>query len=127
VDWRSSRAARIGFLAWLGVVVLVVVPWFSMQTHSHWAAVRWIPFVSPPFKILDIVANALFYMPFGFLLVRGFTSRGRRDAVIAGFCLSALTELTQVYSHGRFPSATDLACNTLGAYLGAIWADSRRA
>lgn len=126
MDWRSSRAARVGFVAWLGVIVLVVVPWSTFQNHSHWAGVRWLPFVSPPFKILDIVANTLFYLPFGYLMRRGFSTRSRQDAVIAAFCLSALTELTQVYSHGRFPSTTDLACNTLGAYLGAIWADSRR-
>jgi VanZ family protein len=29
-------------------------------------------------------------------------------------------ELFQVYSHGRAPSVTDVLCNGLGAWLGAI-------
>jgi glycopeptide antibiotics resistance protein len=121
----SSRWARVWFALWVGMILLVVVPWFTYQNHSHWAGVTWIPFLSPPFKPRDIVLNTLFYMPFGFFLLRGYQRRTRFDAAIAGLVLSALTELTQVYGHYRFPTTTDIVCNTLGAYLGAMWAQRR--
>ena len=35
--------------------------------------------------------------------------------------LALATEASQLFSHGRFPSVTDLTCNVLGAWLGARW------
>lgn len=122
-----SRRAKIAFGLWVAVILFVVTPWYGIRDHSHWARVQWIPFVSPPIRLSDIVLNTLFYMPFGFMYVRRSASRRIWKAVAAAAVLSALTEVTQVYSHGRFPSTTDLVCNTVGAYLGAIWAGSRRA
>ena len=110
---------------WIGVILFVVTPWYDIKDHSHWANVQWIPFVSPPVRLRDIVANTLFYVPFGYFYVRA-TRRGEVwHAVAAALLLSAMTELTQVYSHGRFPSATALLCNSTGAYLGARWAARR--
>jgi glycopeptide antibiotics resistance protein len=122
-----SRRAKIAFALWVAVILFVVTPWYGIRDHSHWARVQWIPFVSPPIRVSDIVLNTLFYMPFGFMYVRRSASRRIWKAVAAAAVLSALTEVSQVYSHGRFPSTTDLVCNTVGAYLGAIWAGSRRA
>jgi glycopeptide antibiotics resistance protein len=105
---------------WSAVVVLVVVPWGSFQDHSHWARVQWIPFVTPPVKLRDIVANTLIYVPIGYAVVRiGQVSRVWKALVFA-FVLSLATEFSQVYSHGRFPSITDLTCNVCGACLGAL-------
>lgn len=124
VTTPPSRRVRIAFALWVGVILLVVTPWAGFRDHSHWERVQWVPFVTPPIRIRDIVANTLFYVPFGFLYVRRFRSRAWR-AVLAALVLSLLTELAQVYSHGRFPSSTDIVSNTLGACCGAVWAVSR--
>ena len=121
-----SLRAKIGFALWVAVILFVVTPWYGIRDHSHWARVQWIPFVTPPIRFWDILLNTLFYMPFGFMYVRRSASGRVWKAVLAGAALSTATEVSQVYSHGRFPSTTDLICNTAGAYLGARWAVRRR-
>ena len=39
--------------------------------------------------------------------------------------LSISTEASQIYSHGRFPSATDVLTNVIGAGLGVVLAKAR--
>jgi hypothetical protein len=46
---------RLLFLIWTVVVLAVVVPWSSFQMHSHWQDVGWVPFVSPPIRLRDVV------------------------------------------------------------------------
>jgi len=120
----TSLRARVAFALWVGVIIFVVVPWYRVQDHSHWAGVQWVPFLTPPIRLRDMIANTLFYIPFGYLGVRAIDRRVGRVVVLAGL-LSLLTEFSQVFSHGRFPSSTDLVCNTLGAWAGALWADWR--
>jgi glycopeptide antibiotics resistance protein len=116
---------RLALLLWIAVILFVVTPWYGLRDHSHWARVQWIPFISPPIRLRDVVANTFFYVPFGYFYVRA-AGRGRAGwAVAAGMLLSVATEVSQVYSHGRFPSTTDVVCNSAGAYLGAKWAASR--
>lgn len=113
-----QRGSRWPLAIWTGIIFLLVVPWGSYQDHSHWARVQWIPFVTPPIKLRDIVANTLVYVPFGYWSMRlGERPRAWRGVVLA-FALSLATEFTQVYSHGRFPSTTDVVCNVFGAWLG---------
>ncbi len=121
-----SLRAKVAFALWVAVIVIVVTPWYGLRDHSHWARVQWIPFVSPPIHFWDMLLNTLFYVPFGFTYMRRSGSRRVWKGVVAAAVLSAATEVSQVYSHGRFPSTTDLICNTVGAYLGAIWAATRR-
>ena len=121
-----SRRALVALALWIGVILFVVTPWYGIRDHSHWARVQWIPFVSPPIRLRDIVANTVFYVPFGYFFVRGTRNSSVGRTVMAAMLLSAATEVTQVYSHGRFPSTTDLLCNSAGAYLGALWASRRR-
>ena len=118
------KQRRWYFALWTGVIVLAVMPWFNFQSHSHWQRVGWIPFVSPPVKLRDIVVNALLYAPWGY-----FWARQRRDpsravwpVVVLAAALSIATEASQSYSHGRFPSATDVTCNLIGAFAGAEYA-----
>ena len=106
-------------LLWIGTVVLLVVPWASPQNHAHWHNISWIPFVSGPIKAMDLVGNTLLYLPFAFYYARGRGRRGLYQAVAFGFLLSLTSEFSQVFSHGRFPSSTDLTCNVLGAWIGA--------
>lgn len=109
--------------------MFAVVPWTTWQDHSHWPRVGWIPFASPPVRARDILINTLLYVPFGMFCRR---ASGRPLTMswgwIAGLALalSIATEATQIYSHGRFPSATDVATNVVGALIGG-WIARRAA
>ena len=102
-------------------------PWGDLQNHTHWDRVKWIPFVSPPVKPFDIVQNLLLFAPFGFFLGLAF-QRTRGRALMRAGLLTLLIgfagESSQLYSHSRFPSATDLVCNVAGATLAAAAATS---
>jgi VanZ family protein len=50
-----------------------------------------------------------------------------RAAVVVAFAISCLCEWAQVFESGRFPSATDVVCNTLGAALGVVLVQVRHA
>jgi glycopeptide antibiotics resistance protein len=106
-------------VAWLALVCLLTIPWTSYVGHPHWYNVQWVPFAGRV-RAYDVVANVLLYMPLGFLLSRPARS-SRRDALIAlalGVGLSIGIEWTQVYSHARVPSVTDVIANGAGAWLG---------
>jgi len=75
----------------------------------------------------DIVLNILGFMPLGFMVYNyrrlARPSGGTKNmvwAVAAGATLSLAIELIQVWLPNRDSSATDLACNTLGTWLGAL-------
>jgi glycopeptide antibiotics resistance protein len=111
------------------VIVALVLPWTSFQSHSHWPRIVWVPFASPPpLTLPDVLANWLLYVPFGYFYAerRPGLARVLTWCVIWAVVLSVLTELTQVYSHGRFPSSTDVLMNGLGAWAGAGLARRRR-
>lgn len=107
---------------WTLVILGCVVPWIGFQWHSHWSRVGWVPFVSGPILLRDLTANVALYVPFGWYFVRRPSAGARawRWAVLAGVGLSLATELTQVYSHGRFPTMTDVVTNGMGAFIGAL-------
>lgn len=121
------RRGRWRLALWTGVIALVVMPWWSFQDHTHWARVRWIPFVSLPFSVGDILRNFLLYLPWGYLYARQPREARRSVWRAAGYALalSVTTEATQLWSHGRFPSTTDVICNVAGAWGGAVWARRR--
>jgi glycopeptide antibiotics resistance protein len=126
---QSGNGGRAGgrwrVILWMVVIVVCVFPWLSLRDHSHWDRVQWIPFGTAPIKARDVVANLLLYVPLGYWWMRlGGTPRAWRG-VLVGFLLSVGTEIVQVYSHGRFPSATDVTCNTFGAWLGTGLAGRR--
>ena len=119
----SYRLRVSCWVGWIGVIIAVVVPWTTFRSHSHWDRVLWVPFVSPPVKPVDIIANVLFYVPFGaFYAWAWFRHRWR--AVAYAMVLSVATEFTQVFSHGRFPSTTDVVSNVLGACAGIVLVDA---
>ena len=119
--------ARLRLALWIALIVTVVVPWGRFVDHTHWARVQWVPFVTPPVKPFDVVANMFFYMPYGywFLRQRRCDRRTLMMAVVSAFLLSIGTEATQLFSHGRFPSFTDVTSNVAGAYAGAYLAIRR--
>ena len=99
-------------------VGLVDFPWQDLQNHAHWRNVRWIPFVTPPVHAFDIIQNVLLFAPFGFFgrLVDEDGSCAR--VCLAAFALAVAMEGTQIFSHSRFPSMTDVTANLAGAVLG---------
>ena len=103
-------------------ITLIVIGTFpyDFQDHTHWDRVGWIPFVSPPIKIIDIVVNVVLFTPLGAAVAANTRSKWSMPAAIgAAMALSLVMETGQLYSHGRFPSATDFVCNVTGAALGA--------
>lgn len=127
LERNAVRRGRRLLALWTGLVVLVVVPWGSFQDHTHWARVGWVPFLSLPVSVGDILRNILLYLPWGYLYAR--QPHDARGSVwrAAGYALalSVATEATQLLSHGRFPSTTDVTCNVAGAWGGAVWAHTR--
>lgn len=77
------------------------------------------------FTGFDLLANALAYLPLGFLLVPALHPRLRLGfaaalATLAGVVLSFSTETLQNYLPSRVPSNIDLASNSIGALIGAV-------
>ena len=110
-------------LAWvIGASALVLAadfPWGDVQNHTHWAKVGWIPFVTPPVGSLDIIQNLLLCAPIGVAAALRFRRAPATASAIA--CVVSLVgESTQLYSHSRFPSVTDLVCNVTGAVAAAL-------
>jgi len=102
------------------LIVFATVPWHDFQNHSHWPRVQWIPFVTPPVRLRDILINIAMYWPLGYLFARQRADNGAwLRAAFFALGLSLFTEWTQLYSHSRFPSLTDTTCNIIGTIWGA--------
>ena len=116
--------SRWPFTLWTVLIVVAVVPWVGYQNHSHWQRVGWVPFVSPEVRGRDVVVNLLMYAPWGYFFARSMPDAARRAwlVVLLSAGLSITTEASQAYSHRRFPSATDVTCNVMGALMGARYA-----
>jgi glycopeptide antibiotics resistance protein len=114
--WRLRAALALS----VALIFAIVLPWQRFQDHTHWQRVQWIPFRSPPITLRDLAGNVALYVPVGYLIVR-LTGPpvGIPRAVACAALLSIGTETTQLFSHGRFPSMTDVTCNLAGACLGA--------
>ena len=83
----------------------------------------------PGFAItgFDLAANVAVYLPLGFFLtlaLRGLPGRFTAPilAVLLAGGVSFGLETVQTWLPSRVPSNLDLACNTLGGLLGALWA-----
>ena len=100
------------------------VHWFRQFTHwgfldALWRTYQW--------KVYDLIANVILFLPVGFLLGR-IKSVDSRRAVIRLACLGALfslcIELAQLFLP-RSTSIFDVLTNALGTGLGAWWAMRR--
>jgi len=80
--------------------------------------IRWVPFVSPPVRSADMIGNVFLYVPFGYFAYLYFRDRAWMRGIGAAALLSSVTEFTQVFGHGRFPSVQDVLMNVLGAAVG---------
>jgi glycopeptide antibiotics resistance protein len=114
------------WLGWIALIVAIVVPWGDFQGHTYWDNVGWIPFVSPPIRMTDVAGNVLLYVPFGYGYRRLFrTGSTIWPGILLAATLSVATEATQLYSHCRFPSATDVTANLLGTLCGLYFGQFR--
>ncbi len=118
----SRRALLLSIL----LIFVVVYPWGTLQDHAHWNKIGWLPFVSPPVRLRDIVLNVLLFMPLGSSLAHRWRGPWSWLATVGtALLLSLCGELAQVYSHSRFPAATDVVTNVLGAG-GGVYLVRRR-
>ncbi len=112
---------RLRLLLWTLVVIACVVPWASMQNHAHWWNIGWIPLMSPPIRLRDMAGNIALYAPIGWFFPASRDGRVRIWRIVAfALGLSLVTEATQIFSHGRFPSMTDVLMNVIGAWAGGV-------
>jgi glycopeptide antibiotics resistance protein len=112
------------------ILAATLLPWSNFVGHSHWHQVQWLPFLGHRLDWFDIIANIALFVPFGCFAGDLARTPWRTNQVCrvlgAALLLSAAVEFMQIYSHGRFPSATDISCNLLGAALGLIVMARRR-
>ena len=119
-----------GLLASIAAILAVtLLPWSNFVGHSHWGQVQWLPFYGRRLDWFDMAANVALFVPLGYF-AGGFSSARLRMnrtlwVLLGATLLSTSVELMQVYSHRRFPSATDICCNVAGAALGLMLAAGR--
>jgi VanZ family protein len=125
---RPIVLARYLALAWCGLIV-----YGSLHPFSGWQDSGVVPWAFleagwPRYwTVFDLVANIAVYLPLGFFLTLGLRRLPWRfTAPILGVLFAAMVSLLleslQNWLPSRIPSNIDLACNTLGGLLGAIWA-----
>ncbi len=115
---------------YLAVAYALLIAYASLHPLTGWRDTG-----APPFAFLaaawpryytgfDLAANILAYLPLGFLTVPALQSRlgvaaAALLAALAGGGLSLAVEVLQNYLPSRVPSNIDLACNLIGAMIGA--------
>jgi len=120
--------ARYLALAWCGLVI-----YGSLHPFSGWRDTGISPFAFleggwPRYwTAFDLVTNVAVYVPLGFFLTLAlYPVPGRFTAPILAVLLasgvSCGLESLQTWLPSRVPSNVDLACNSLGGLLGAVWA-----
>ena len=109
---------RVSLAIWLLLWARIGLPWRSFQWTPSFRRVELIPFQvgSPRTYVLNLLA----FVPFGIIGTRLGWHPSSVIGVAAG--VSALTELSQLFSRGRYPSITDVILNTAGALLGVVLA-----
>ena len=118
------------------IVLFTTLPLSNFVGHSHWDYVEWVPFRNwvrfPHHRIdlsLDVLANIVLFMPFGYWHPAVKTRRPGTAilyAVLTAAAFSAAVELYQVYNHRRTASMTDVSCNVVGAAAGVALALKRQ-
>ncbi|HNI49923.1 VanZ family protein [Accumulibacter sp.] len=115
----------------LALAYVVVISYASLYPLSGWRHVGVPPlaFLSAPWPrywtVFDLSVNVIAYLPLGFLLalsLRRLPGRWSAALVAAllGGTLSFSLECLQNWLPARVPSNLDLACNSVGAAVGAI-------
>jgi len=105
---------RVALVGWFLLWARIALPWQSFQSAPSFRRVELVPFqVGSP---RTFVLNLLVFVPLGFLGMRlGWRPR---TVILLASAVSALTEVSQLFSRGRYPSITDLILNMSGALIG---------
>ncbi len=126
---RILTARALFVLSGLFIVYATTIPWDVVRAPSF-DKVSWLPFWDAARgrmpSLPDIVQNVLLFLPFGFcgwFALDGARKRGGAAGALGiglvGLGLSLLVEFLQTMSRTRTPSATDMAANFLGTWIGA--------
>ena len=105
------------WVCWIPVVWVVSVP-LGFTPTPQWDRVHLVPFSDPADKVTDLAANLLLFVPFGFSFVR--RPRALVWLPLAAGVVSAIAEITQLFSTVRYPSGTDLVYAIAGALAGGV-------
>jgi glycopeptide antibiotics resistance protein len=108
------------------LIFVAIFPWRGFDPSGHWHRVSWIPFVSRPVRVIDVVANLLLFAPLGASIALHAQRAALARTTSAAFVCSFVGEWAQVYSRFRYPSAGDLVCNVVGAEVAAYGTDRLR-
>jgi VanZ family protein len=120
--------ARYLALAWCGLVIYGSLHPFAGWRDSGISPLAFIEGGWPRYwTVFDLLANVAVYLPLGFFLTLALDRLpGRYTAPVLAVLLaggvSFAMESLQTWLPSRVPSNLDLACNSLGGLLGAIWA-----
>ena len=100
-------------------ILLAIFPWRGFDPTGHWHRVGWIPFVSRPVRVIDVVGNLALFVPLGVSIALHARRPALARTAAAAFACSLFGEWAQIYSRYRYPSTGDLVLNVLGAIMGA--------
>ena len=109
--------ARIPLWVWWIPVVLIASFPLGLTSVPQWDRVHLVPFTDPADKVEDFAVNILLFVPFGYSFAR---NRGLAWLPLAAGLVSAVAELSQLFSTVRYPSGTDLAYAVVGAVIGGL-------
>lgn len=100
-------------------ILLAIFPWRGFDPGGHWHRIGWIPFVSRPVRVVDVVGNLALFVPLGVSIALHARRPALARTAAAAFACSLFGEWAQIYSRYRYPSTSDLVLNVLGALIGA--------
>jgi glycopeptide antibiotics resistance protein len=112
-----ARASWPRVAAAIALIVVATFP-FDFMSHAHWRRVAWVPFLTGTVKPIDLLVNAALYIPLGLWIPIGSRRARLTTTFLTALTLSVALESAQVWSHVRFPSATDAVMNVWGAMFG---------
>ena len=125
---RPVVFSRYLALAWCGLIVYGSLHPFTGWRDSGVSPWAFLEGAWPRYWTgFDLVTNVAVYVPLGFFLALALLRLPGRFtaaslAVLLGGTLSFGLETLQNWLPSRIPSNLDLACNTLGGLIGAVWA-----
>ncbi len=125
-----SRRHASPLALYLAIAYVLLVAYASLHPFSGWRdnGAPLLDFLSAAwpryYTGFDLAVNILAYVPLGFLLVPALQARlglaaAALLAALAGAGLSFGMEALQNFLPSRVPSNIDLACNAIGAMIGA--------
>jgi glycopeptide antibiotics resistance protein len=96
-------------------VVLIASFPLGLTATPQWDRIHLVPLTDPADKVEDLAANILLFVPFGYSFAR---DRGLVWLPLTAGLVSAVAELSQLFSTVRYPSGTDVLYAVVGAVAG---------